>query len=175
VEIRNWEDRSKEKALVNLGGGPRPTPKTEKGVPIYVHDWFGPGRTALVVSTRSPEYKAQPDDYRSVPSLTGDESRAAAVSGIDFPEPLTPVDEEPPQTVITHVVREPSALIVRGSVADNGEIKRVIVNGQEARLDRESGQWEVRLPRAGGGPLDITAHGEDAAGNVEQLAHRASL
>ena len=37
---------------MNLGGGPRPTPKTEKGVPVYLHDWFGPGRHAKVVSTK---------------------------------------------------------------------------------------------------------------------------
>ena len=63
VKTTNWEPRSRrrEAAIVNLGGGPRPQPKTEKGVPIYLHDWFGPGRTAMVVSTRSPEYKAEPD------------------------------------------------------------------------------------------------------------------
>ena len=55
----NWDRRQQARsALVNLGGGPRPQPKTAKGVPIYLHDWFGPGRHAKVVSTRSPEYKA---------------------------------------------------------------------------------------------------------------------
>ena len=33
-----------KRALANLGGGPRRTPKTEKGVPIYLHDWFGTGQ-----------------------------------------------------------------------------------------------------------------------------------
>ena len=35
VKTLNWKDNSKAKALVNLGGGPRPTPKTAKGVPVY--------------------------------------------------------------------------------------------------------------------------------------------
>ncbi len=58
VKTLHWKDNSKAKALVNLGGGPRPTPKTAKGVPVYLHDWYGPGRHALVVSTRSPEFKS---------------------------------------------------------------------------------------------------------------------
>jgi len=45
VKVTNWTG-DKGRAIVNLGGGPRPTPKTEKGVPIYLHDHFGPGRTA---------------------------------------------------------------------------------------------------------------------------------
>ena len=37
VKVVNWTG-DKRRAVVNLGGGPRPTPKTEKGVPIYLHD-----------------------------------------------------------------------------------------------------------------------------------------
>ena len=29
-------------------------------MPVYLHDYYGEGRTALVVSTRSPEFKADP-------------------------------------------------------------------------------------------------------------------
>ena len=90
VKTTNWKDNSKAKSLVNLGGGPRPQPKTEKGVPIYLHDYFGPGKTAMVVSTRSPEYKANPEAYRSEEPLTGNESRVADATGIDFPELLAP-------------------------------------------------------------------------------------
>jgi hypothetical protein len=172
VRVLNWNDNSRRKSLVNLGGGPRPQPKTEKGVPIYLHDWFGPDRTALVVSTRSPEYKAEPDRYHPEANLTGDESRVAEVTGVDFPQPLSPVDDQPPQTVVTHVTRSSDALFVRGSVSDNGEIKRVLVNGQEALLDSASGQWQVRLQPASG-PLDVSAHSEDTAGNVEQIVHKA--
>jgi hypothetical protein len=172
VEVTNWQDNSKSKALVNLGGGPRPRPKTAKGVPIYIHDWFGSGRSALVVSTRSPEYKAEPDRYRSEAGLTGDESRVAEVSNVEFPEPLSPIDDLPPQTVVTHVVPRSGGFVVHGAVADNGEVRRVIVNGNDAQLDLASGTWEVQLTSLGES-REIAAHSEDAAGNVEQLVHRS--
>jgi hypothetical protein len=173
VKTVNWEQRGRrrEAAIVNLGGGPRPQPKTEKGVPIYLHDHYGPGRTALLVSTRSPEYKAEPDKYREDAPLTGDESRVAEIPSVDLPEPLAPVDDLPPQTIITHVLAEQEAVLVRGVAADNGEIKHVVVNGQVAKLDAATGQWEVRLALDRNKP-DIVAHSEDAAGNVEQLAHK---
>jgi hypothetical protein len=175
VEVVNWKDNSRDKAIVNLGGGPRPDPKTEKGVPIYLHDWFGSGRTAMVVSTRSPEFKADAAKFRSESGLTGDESRVAEVTGIEFPEPLSPIDDQPPQTVITHVVAKPLRILVRGSVADNGEVKRVVVNGQDAKLDATSGEWEISLLRSDASPLQISAHGEDAEGNIERLVHRIQV
>jgi hypothetical protein len=177
VQTSNWEQRGRrrEAAIVNLGGGPRPQPKTEKGVPVYLHDQYGPGRTALVVSTRSPEYKANPNKFHEDAPLTGDESRVAEVRGVEFPELLTPVDDLPPQTVITHIVAQPLRAIIRGTASDNGEIKRVIVNGQAATLDPTTGQWEISLLRKDKGPLEITAHSEDVAGNVEKLAHQLAM
>jgi hypothetical protein len=173
VETTNWEQRGRrrEASIVNLGGGPRPNPKTDKGVPIYLHDWFGAGRSALVVSTRSPEYKAEPNRFREEPPLTGDESRVAEVTGVAFPDPLAPIDDLPPQTVITHLTPDQGTLVVRGSVADNGEVKRVVVDGQDAKLDQATGQWEARLALARN-TRDIVAHSEDAAGNIEQLSHK---
>jgi G8 domain len=177
VQTTNWDQRGRrrEASIVNLGGGPRPQPKTEKGVPVYLHDWFGSGRTALVVSTRSPEYKADPNRFHEEVPLTGDESRVAEVTGVDFPELLAPVDDLPPQTVITHVARAGDAILVRGSVADNGPIKRVVVNGQEAKLDTASGQWEISLLRSDASLFEISAHSEDTAGNVELLIHEFKL
>jgi hypothetical protein len=178
VQTVNWDQQSRrrEAAIVNLGGGPRPQPKTERGVPVYLHDYYGPGRTALVVSTRSPEYKADTNKFREDAPLTGDESRVAEVSGVPFPELLQPIDDLPPQTVIIQIVpQERGALLVRGTVADNGEVKRVIVNGQDATLDAVTGQWEISLLRKDNDALEISAHSEDVAGNVEKLAHvRAS-
>jgi hypothetical protein len=168
---RDWKN-SRDAAIVNLGGGPRPKPKTERGVPIYLHDHFGPGRTALVVSTRSPEYKAEPDKYRVEKPLTGDESRVAEVGKIAFPEVLQPVDDLPPATVITHVARQDDgSLLVRGTVIDNGEVRRVVVNGQDAALDSATGTWEASLPAPASAHGTVSAHSEDAAGNVERLAH----
>jgi hypothetical protein len=173
VRTVNWKDSSKGKALVNLGGGPRPTPKTPKGVPVYLHDWFGPGRHALVVSTRSPEFKSAPDKFRAEPPLTGDESRVAEVKDVALPRLLDPVDDLPPTTVITHVRRPaPGKVVVRGTTADNGTVKRVVVNGKEARaLSANFAEWEVTLDGLAGGEVTLRAHAEDAAGNVEKRAH----
>jgi hypothetical protein len=173
VKTVNWKDGSKGKALVNLGGGPRPTPKTAKGVPVYLHDWFGPGRHALVVSTRSPEFKSTPDKFRAEAPLTGDESRVAEVKDVALPKVLDPVDDLPPTTVITHVLRAAGGkVVVRGTTADNGTVKRVAVNGREARaLSPNFAEWEVTLDGVPAGALRVQAHAEDAAGNVETRAH----
>lgn len=171
VQTVNWNDNSRQRAVVNLGGGPRPQPKTDHGVPIYLHNWFGQGRHAMVVSTRSPEYKANPDKFRSEDKLTGDESRVAEVSDVPFPQLLDPVDDLPPATVITHVSRNGSTLTVRGTTSDNGVVKQVAVNGQSAKaLDGNFSQWEATL-QAADSSAAITAHATDEAGNIEKLKH----
>jgi hypothetical protein len=174
VEVLNWNDTSREKSIVNLGGGPRPQPKSEKGVPIYVHGWFGPGRDALIVSTRSPEFKASPATYHADTPLTGDESRVAEVAHVDFPQPLDPVDDIPPATVMTHVQRHDGKWRVLGTCSDNGEVTRVVVNGREARASSPNfSTWEIELDSLRQPSDLIAAHAEDAAGNVEQLPHRS--
>ncbi|HSQ57410.1 MAG TPA: hypothetical protein VLM40_16935, partial [Gemmata sp.] len=168
VKTINWSDGSRQKALANLGGGPRPTPKTERGVPIYFHDWFGPGRTAMVVSTRSGEFKADPTGFQSEPPLTGDESRVAEVKDIPFPNPPVLVDDLPPATVITSVdtFRRDGRLTVRGVCTDNGEVKRVIVNGTDAKsVAGDFAEWVVVLEA---NTTRIEAKAEDTAGNVER-------
>lgn len=169
VRTVNWSDTSKARAVVNRGGGPRPTPKTEKGVPVYLHDWFGPGRTALVVSTASGEYRAGPAKFRRESPLTGDESRAAEVTGVAFPQPLAPVDDRPPTTVVTGVTRAGSTVTVRGTTADDGPIARVLVNGRPARaVGANFAEWEAVLTGVPAGPLRVETAAEDAAGNVER-------
>jgi RNA polymerase sigma factor (sigma-70 family) len=172
VKTVNWNDSSKSKALVNLGGGPRPQPKTEKGVPIYLHDWYGPGQHAMVVSTRSGEFKAEPSKYREDFPLTGNESRVAEVKNIEFPKLLDPVDDLPPTTVITHLRRDGARLTIRGSTADNGTVKKVQVNGKDAKaLSANFAEWEIVLEDAAKGELKLEAFAEDAAGNVEKRPH----
>jgi hypothetical protein len=173
VKTVHWKDGSRGKSLVNLGGGPRPTPKTEKGVPIYLHDWYGPGRHALVVSTRSPEFKIAPSKFRPESPLTGDESRVAEVKDVPFPQLLDPTDDLPPTTVITQVTRPvPGKVVVRGTTADNGSVKRVVVNGKEARAVAPNfAEWEVVLEQVPAGTLRLRALAEDSAGNVERHAH----
>jgi hypothetical protein len=173
VRTVHWTDTSKAKALVNRGGGPRPAPKTPRGVPVYLHGWYGPGRHALVVSTQSPEYKKAPAQFRPEPPLTGDESRVAEVRDVPFPKLLDPTDDLPPTTVITQVTRPaPGRVLVRGTTADNGTVRRVVVNGQEARaVGANFSEWEVALDRVPAGVLRLRAHAEDRAGNVERHAH----
>jgi G8 domain len=166
VKTTNWTDGSKQKALVNLGGGPRPQPKSEKGVPVYIHDWFGSERIAVVVSTRSPEYKAKPDEYRAEAPLTGNESRVAEVAGVPFPAFPEIVDDLPPMTVVTETTRRDGKLVVRGTCIDNGAVKRVLVNGVEAKAVGENySEWSVVLEA---NTSRIEAKAEDAAGNVEK-------
>ncbi len=161
-----------KKALVNLGGGPRPTPTTDKTVPVYLHDWFGPGRHAKVVSTKTKELTADGLAYRAEPPLTGDASRVAEVKDLTFPKVLDPIDDLPPQTVITHVVARNGKIVVRGVAADNGAIAKVVVNGQPAKALRPNfAEWEVVLT-AGPGEVSLRAHAEDAAGNVERMPHQ---
>jgi hypothetical protein len=171
VKTINWKDGGRDKALVNLGGGPRPTPLTPKGVPVYLHDWYGEGRHAMVVSIRSPEFKLAPASVHPDVPLTGDESRVAEVKNIAFPKLLDPVDDLPPTTVITHVTRSIAGkLVVRGTTADNGIVKRVAVNGTPARaLSANFAEWEVTLNAPSGGRIQAGA--EDAAGNVEPRPH----
>lgn len=173
VKAINWNDNSKAKALINLGGGPRPEPKTEKGVPIYLHDYFGPGKHAMVSSTRSSEFKADPTKYRVEKQVTGDESRLAEVKDVKFPQLLDPVDDLPPTTVIMYVRKQAGGkLLVRGVTADNGTVKRVVVNGQDAKaISPNFAEWEIVVTDA----PRIVAHGEDVAGNIEKRGHELTV
>jgi hypothetical protein len=172
VKVVDRRDRNR-RALVNLGGGPRPTPKTPRGVPIVLHDWFGPGRHARVVSTRSKEFKADGLPYRAEVSLTGDESRVAEVKDVSFPKLLDPIDDLPPATVITHVSPlQGGKLKVRGATSDNGVVRKVLVNGVEARSLRDDfAEWEATLEGVAAGELKLTAKAQDAAGNEERTPH----
>lgn len=165
-----------KRALVNLGGGPRPDPKTEKGVPIYIHDYFAPGRHAKVVSTRAKDLINDGSPYREELHLTGDESRATEVRDVKFPALLDPVDDLPPATVITRVTMQPNGrLAVWGCTSDNGTVKKVLVNGKEAEAWTPNFlEWKVELEVEKGEVKKITAHAEDAAGNVEKTGHEVS-
>jgi hypothetical protein len=167
--VRVIEMPGAKRALVNLGGGPRPQPKTPHGVPVYIHDWYGPGRHAMVVSTRAKDLIGDGHQYRSEPPLTGDESRVAEVDDVAFPELLHPIDDLPPTTVITNVSTRDGKTVVRGTTADNGPVKRVMVNGIAARATAANfAEWEAVLPAGSG---KIAAFAEDAAGNVEKRPH----
>jgi hypothetical protein len=166
---RQWFDR---------GGGARVDRKTERGVPYYVHDYFGEGRTAKIVLDNSQPERADSEKYAREKPLTGNEAQVAEVSGIEFPELLQPVDDLPPATIITSTRREGDTLIVRGVAHDNGEITRVSVNDKPAKLvaSAVSGglvDWEISLPASEA--KSLVAAAADAAGNVEKHAHKVAV
>ena len=157
--------------LVNLGGGPRLNPSTAKGVPYFLHDYFGPGKHAKVVSSRAKDLLADGNKYRKEEGLTGDESLASEVSDLEFPVLLHPVDDLPPCTVITRIDETKDLLLVRGTTHDNGVVKTVSVNGRSARiLDQAHGvaDWIIRLPKS----ESVSATAVDAAGNRERIPHK---
>ncbi len=166
VQVLNRNDNNR-RALVNLGGGPRPPPKTPTSVPVILHDFYGSGRHARVVSAKSSEVRTDGNSYKSAPPLTGDESRVLEIRDVLFPQLLYPIDDQPPSTVITRVIRSTDGWLIRGSAADSGEIKQVTVNGVAAHAVRDNfTEWEVTLPKQD--LVEITASARDAAGNIEK-------
>lgn len=161
--------------LINRGVGPRVAPIT-KGVPIYIHDHFGPGRDAKVVSIAAEDLINDGNDYKSKPPLTGDESRVAEVENTSWPQLLDPVDDLPPATVITSIVKKGTKVMLRGVSHDNGEIVAINVNGSEAHVvSTNSGvvDWKAELTLPSDGK--IAAFATDRAGNVEKMAHRTEV
>ncbi len=144
-------------------------PPPDDSIPYYFHDWFGPGRTAKLLTASMVERFADGLDYQPGPApFLGKNMRVVEVKDVPFPEFVTPVDDLPPQTVITSVVSSGGKILVRGTTCDNGEVKRVLVNGREARpLAPNFLQWEAEID----GAAKVAAHAEDAAGNVETLVH----
>jgi hypothetical protein len=144
--------------------------QTWTGVPTYFHNYFGPGKTAKVLSARAQELVTDGDKYREEPQLTGKDTRVAEVSGVAFPKLLDPVDDLPPATVITHVRKVGEKLVVRGTTSDNGIVNQVLVNGQPARaLAANFAEWEAVLTDAA--VVELRAQATDAAGNVEPRPH----
>jgi hypothetical protein len=146
--------------------------QTWTGVPIYFHDYFGPGQTAKVLSVKSQEVLADGDKFRAQEGLTGKLTRVTEVKGVAFPQLLNPVDDLPPTPVITHIRKSGTKLIVRGTTADNGIVAKVLVNGEPARaLAPNFAEWEAILSPVPGAAKTIRAHALDAAGNIEPRPH----
>jgi hypothetical protein len=95
----------------------------------------------------------------------------------EFPKPLDPVDDLPPVTVITHVRKESGGkLVVRGTTADNDVVKKVLVNGREAKATAPNfAEWEITLDGLREGKLKLSAHAIDNAGNVEPRPHTRTV
>jgi hypothetical protein len=159
---------------------PAPPKKPLNVMPVYLHDYYGPGRHAKAVWIHSKHHANDGLKYRAEKPLSGKQfgmkTVVAEVKNVPFPKLLDPVDDLPPTTVITHVRKLPDGrVVVRGTTADNGRVKRVLVNGKLAKAVAPNfAEWEITLkhrPAAG----KIEAHAEDAAGNVEKTPHVATV
>ena len=133
--------------------------QTWTGVPIYFHDYFGPGKTAKVLSVKAREVVESGNKYREEPNWTSTSPRVNAVKDVPVPKLLDPVDDLPPTTVITHIRKSGGNLIVRGTTADNGTVAKVLVNGQPlARaLAANFAEWEAVLSKAAAGTKELFA------------------
>jgi G8 domain len=124
-----------------------------------------------------PEYEKHV--YRDIQmDNVPDKLQYAFVSGppgndmASFPKPLDPVDDLAPITIITHVRQGAGELHLRGTTSDNGDVAKVLVNGQPARpLRANFSEWEVTIRNESAGELKLTAQAEDAAGNREVRPH----
>ncbi len=176
VKVNRPEQYNDRWPLINRGVGPRVAPITN-GVPIYLHDYFGPGRHAKVVSTAAKDLMEDGSDYKAQPPLTGNESRVAEVGNVEWPEVLDPVDDLPPATIITSVRERDGTVEVQGVSHDNGTITKITVNGQPAKVTSSGAgvvDWQITLKTPANRKL--TAAATDAAGNTEnQTAHRLTL
>lgn len=86
-------------------------------------------------------------------------------------------DDQPPETVITHVIPEDGHLVVRGVTADFGVVKKVTVNGRRAYSLRDNfAEWEVVLDKPEAGkPAVLSAVAVDAGGRTEPRQHVLTL
>jgi hypothetical protein len=153
-------------------------PRTPQDVmPVYLHDYYGPGRHAKAVWIHSKHCANDGLKYRLEKPLTGRhtgmDTVVAEVRDVEFPKLLDPVDDLPPTTVITHVTRLAGGKVrVRGTTADNGTVKRVLVNGKEAKAVAPNfAEWQITLDNLPAGAAKLEAHAEDTAGNVEKRPH----
>jgi hypothetical protein len=175
VQLLERKDGSR-RALVDRGGGARPAPLTAAGVPVYLHDYYGPGRTAKVASTLATNLASEGSAWRKETGLTGADSVATEVQGIQFPQLLEPTDDLAPATIITGAREAGEEVIVTGVSHDNGDIASVTVNGREARITSTSAgvvDWKIALDRTEAGK--VIAFASDKAGNVERTPHEVAI
>ena len=63
-------------------------------------------------------------------------------------------------------------VLVRGTTADDGVVRRVLVNGTEARRTAPNFlEWEAILDGPRSDSTTVKAHAEDVAGNIEPRPH----
>ena len=114
-----------------------------------MHDYFGPGRHAKIVSTKAADLLSDGNKYRQEPPLTGDESVVAEVTDVDVARAARPGGRPAAGDGHHAVRREGGKLRVTGISHDNGEIASVTVNGQPAKIASQTAgvaDWRIELP-----------------------------
>jgi len=168
VSITNSE--SSLGGVVDFGGGPR-TRRVENAVAYYFHDTPKAGTTTRVTSTKAKDL-LKTGNYQSIAGWTGPDALAAEIEVRDFPKLVDPIDDLPPATLITRVLLDGDQRRVYGVTHDNGEIAKVSVNGQPAKITSQQAgvaDWTIELAVAADGAISATA--TDRAGNVELTPH----
>jgi hypothetical protein len=161
--------------LINRGVGPR-VPAMTAGVPIYIHDYYGQGRHAKIISSAAKDLLDDGHLYTEQPPLTGDESRVAEIKNVAWPTLLKPIDDLPPATMITGIARLKKKLRISGVSHDNGDVLEITVNKSRAKiLSQKAGivDWEIDVALTTSG--EIQARAIDNAGNREITGHRIDL
>jgi hypothetical protein len=169
-------DNDPRRAIFNRGGSTRVDPFVDKGVPYFVHDHFGPGKHAKIVSIRAAHLIKDGNDYKEMPPLTGDESRVAEVKGLAWPQLLDPTDDLPPSTIILSIRKEGEKIAVHGVSHDNSQIVSVKANGVSAEIVSQKhgvADWTVTIPAPEDGIISALA--ADEAGNSEKTPHESGL
>jgi hypothetical protein len=164
-------------------GSPKASAAVEKGYPAeakpapagaVAEKSLGAGKAPAEVRIATAEEKRRFGLQQGDPLADAQPGPPARLlSSTGFPQPLDPVDDLPPATVITFVGKATQGkLLVRGTTSDNGTVRRVLVNGREAKATAPNfAEWEIILDQSRRGELKLTARAEDSAGNVEQFPH----
>ncbi len=204
VSFRDNEAHAQRRYGVNLGGGPGDGatggvdgvgpdarhPSLIRGLRVWDAHWaFSPTGPGLLVDgidlafsrfgIYRPHYDRQ--SYRKVKQYqTGWAYSNAEGQRPDmkkYPAPLSPIDDRPPFTVMTQVESTRTGrIIVRGVSVDDGVVRSVRVNDQEARaLADDYSRWEVELDRPDHASMTLIASAEDESGNVEKIPHRLRI
>jgi hypothetical protein len=163
-------------------------PFVVKDMKIWDSNWaFQPGAPSIVIDgmdiTRSkygmfvPRHDTRIQPYGRMTTKGVNSPGILLASPTSLPGEKAPppigIDDRPPYTIITSAIRTPNGRVtVRGTTADNGNVERVVVNGDQARpLAANFLEWEVVLNAQYSGSVSITASATDAAGNTEARPH----
>lgn len=177
VNVQHSRDTN-QRSWFGRGGGSQVAQSSEKGVPYYLHDHYGAGRHARILSRLAKTELAEGGKYIEQAPVTGKDALMTEVANVPFPALLNPIDDLAPASIITSVRRDGDRFIVSGVSHDNGEIKAVIVNGQQADIIESSvggGLADWRIELKANDAKTFTVKAVDRAGNTEQHLHTVAV